>query len=156
AVVMVAAVLALVRRRDGLRPVAALVLAPLGLVGYLAWVAHALDRLDGWSYMQDKGWHLSFDGGRSTWHTLVHPVLLEPRRLELSEVSAVLVASVVLLVLLAYLRPPWPLLVYAAGLVVLTLGGEGYYHSRSRFLLPAFPLLLPIAVALGRTRLRTS
>jgi len=106
--------------------------------------------------MQDKGWHLAFDGGRSTMHTFVHGVLLEPARLELYEVSAVLVASVVLLVLLAYLRPPWPLLAFAAGLVALTVGGEGYYHSKSRFLLPAFPLLLPIAVALGRTRLRTS
>ena len=94
-------------------------LAPLGLVGYLAWVAHALDRWDGWFYMQDKGWHLGFDGGRATLHTLVHRVLLEPARLELYEVSAVLVASVVLLVLLAYLRPPWPLLAFAAGLVAL-------------------------------------
>jgi hypothetical protein len=156
AVVMAAAAVALVRRRDGARPVAALVLAPLGLLGYLAWVAQALDRLDGWFYMQDEGWQLAFDGGRATWHTLVHRVLLEPAKLELYEVSAVLLASVVLLVLLAYLRPPWPLLAYAAGLVVLTLGGEGYYHSKSRFLLPAFPLLLPVAVALGRTRLRAS
>jgi len=156
AVVMAAAVIALVRRRDDVRPLAALVLAPLGLVGYLAWVAHALDRLDGWFYMQDKGWHLAFDGGRSTWHTFVHRVLLEPTKLELYEVSAMLIASVVLLVLLAYLRPPWPLLAYAAGLVALTLGGEGYYHSKSRFLLPAFPLLLPVAVALGRARWRTS
>ena len=155
-VVMVAAVIALVRRRDGARPAAALVLAPVGLVGYLAWVAHVLDRWDGWFYMQDRGWHLGFDGGRSTLHTLVHRVLLVPTRLELYEVSAVLVASVVLLVLLAYLRPPWPLLAFTAGLVALTVGGEGYYHSKSRFLLPAFPLLLPVAVALGRTRLRTS
>jgi len=155
AVVMVAALLALVRRRDGSRPLAALVLAPLGLVGYLAWVAHALDRVNGWFYMQDKGWHLGFDGGHSTINTF-HRVLVGPMKLELYEVSAVLVASVVLLVLLAYLRPPWPLLAYAAGLVALTLGGEGYYHSKSRFLLPAFPLLLPLAIGLGRTRLRTS
>jgi len=73
-------------------------------------VAQALDRWDGWFYMQDKGWHLAFDGGRATWHTFVHRVLLEPTKLELYEVSAVLIASVVLLVLLAYLRPPWPLL----------------------------------------------
>src|SRR5689334_13954873 len=91
AVVMAAAVVALVRRRDGARPARALVLAPLGLVAYLAWVAHALGRWDGWFYMQDKGWHLAFDGGRSTWHTFVHRVLLEPTKLELYEVSAVLV-----------------------------------------------------------------
>ena len=155
-VVVVAAVLALARRREGARPVAALVLAPLGLVGYLAWVAHALGRLDGWLYMQDKGWHLRFDFGADTGHEFVHRVLLAPAKLELYEVSAVLVAAVVLLVLLAYLRPPWPLLAYAAGLLALTLGDGGYYHSKSRFLIPAFPLLLPIAVGLGRTRLRVS
>src|SRR4051794_11792539 len=55
AIVMAAAVVALVRRRDGARPAAALVLAPLGFVGYLAWVAHELGRWDGWFYMQDKG-----------------------------------------------------------------------------------------------------
>jgi len=156
AVVMAAAAIALVRKRGGARPACALVLAPLGLLGYLAWVAHALDRWDGWFYMQDQGWHLGFDGGRSTVHTFVHGVLLGPTRLELYEVSAVLVAALVLLVLLAYLRPPWPLLAFAAGLVALTVGGDGYYHSKSRFLLPAFPLLLPVAVALGGTRLRTS
>ena len=104
--------------------------------------------------MQRSGWFLRFDGGSATVHTLVHRVLLEATALELYEVTAVLVASVVLFVLLAFLRPPWPLLVYTAGLLVLTIGGAGYYHARSRFLLPAFPLLLPIAVALGHARLR--
>src|SRR5438874_2594461 len=100
-------------------------------VGYLAWVAHALDRLDGWSYMQRAGWHLRFDGGSATLHTLVNRVLLEATSLELYEVTAVLLASIVLVILLAFLRPPWPLLAYAAGLLVLTLGGAGYYHSKA-------------------------
>ena len=156
AVVVVAAALALARRTDGARPLVAIVLAPLGLLGYLAWVSHVLHRWDGWSYMQDKGWHLRFDWGSDTGHQFIHRVLLASTKLELYEVSAVLVASLVLLVLLAYLRPPWPLLAFAAGLVALTLGDGGYYHSKARFLLPAFPLLLPIAVALGRTRLRVS
>jgi hypothetical protein len=46
------------------------------------------------------------------------------------------------------------LLAYAAGLLVLTIGGAGYYHAKSRFLLPAFPLLLPVALALGGARSR--
>jgi hypothetical protein len=154
AVVIVAAVVAIARRRDGWRPWVAAALAPLGLVGYLAWVAHALGRLDGWSYMQRVGWHLRFDGGSATVHTFVNRVLLEATWLELYEVTAILLASLLLVILLVFLRPPWPLLAYAAGLLVLTIGGAGYYHSKSRFLLPAFPLLLPIAVALGRARPR--
>ncbi|MFL6014498.1 MAG: hypothetical protein ACJ74P_09475, partial [Gaiellaceae bacterium] len=107
-------------------------------------------------FMQRDGWRLRFDGGSGTLHTLVNEALLKATQLELYEVTAMLVASIALGVLLAFLRPPWPLLAYAAGLLALTIGGAGYYHSRSRFLLPAFPLLLPIATALGGTRLRTS
>jgi hypothetical protein len=152
-VVVVAAVIG---RRDGWRPWTAALLAPLGLLGYLAWVSHVLHRWDGWFYMQDKGWHLHFDGGWATLHTLVNRVLLEAAALELYEVTAVLIASVVLLVLLVFLRPPWPLLAYAAGLLVLTVGGAGYYHAKARFLLPAFPLLLPMAVALAHARVRVA
>jgi hypothetical protein len=83
-------------------------------------------------------------------------VLVEATALELYEVTAVVLASVVLLVLLVFLRPPWPLLAYAAGLLVLTIGGAGYYHAKARFLLPAFPLLLPVAVALAHARLRVA
>ena len=155
-VVVAAAAVAVVQRRDSWRPWAAAALAPLGLLGYLAWVAHALGRLDGWLYMQRAGWYLRFDGGSATMHTLVNRVLLEATWFELYEVTAVLLASIVLVVLLVFLRPPWPLLAYAAGLLALTLGGAGYYHSKSRFLLPAFPLLLPIAVGLARAPLRVA
>jgi len=154
AIVIAAAAVAAMRRQDGWRPWAAGSLAPLGLVGYLAWVAHALGRWDGWFYMQRSGWYLSYDYGSATLHTFVNRVLLEATPLEFYEVTAVLLASILLLVLLAFLRPPWPLLAYAAGLLVLTIGGAGYYHAKSRFLLPAFPLLLPVAVALGRARMR--
>jgi hypothetical protein len=154
AVVVLAAVLA--ARRDGWRTWAAVALAPLGLLGYLAWVGHVLGRWDGWFYMQRSGWYLSFDGGSATARTLVHRVLLDATRLELYEVTSILVASVVLVVLLAFLRPPWPLLAYAVGFLVLTIGGSGYYHAKARFLLPAFPLLLPVAFALGRARVRVA
>jgi hypothetical protein len=153
-VVVLAAVVA--GRRDGWRPWLAAILAPLGLLGYLAWVGHALGRWDGWLYMQRSGWYLSFDGGSATVRTVVHRVLFEATRLELYEVTSVLAASVVLVVLLAFMRPPWPLFAYAVGFLVLTIGGAGYYHAKARFLLPAFPLLLPVALALGRARIRVA
>lgn len=57
--------------------------------------------------------------------------------------AAVLLAAVTALVLLTMDRPPLPLLLYSFVLLVIAIGGTGYYASRPRFLLPAFPLLLP-------------
>ena len=152
AIVVVAAAEAVMRRRDGWRPWVGAALAPVGVLGYLAWVGDALGRWDGWFYMQRKGWYAHWDGGRTAWHTFVHRVLLQPTWLEFYEVTAVVLAAIVLLVLLALLRPPWPLIAYAAGILLITLGTAHYYHSKARYLLPAFPLLLPIAAALGRAR----
>ncbi|MGB2951824.1 MAG: hypothetical protein WBB74_00370 [Gaiellaceae bacterium] len=155
AIVVVAAVAAVVRRQDGWRPWVGALFAPVGVLGYWAWVAHVLGRTDGWFYMQHYGWHAQFDAGRTTWHTFVHRVLVRPTWFEFYEVTAVLLAAVVLFGLLVLLRPPWPLIVYAAGILVIALGAANYYHSKARFLLPAFPLLLPIAVGLARADRRT-
>ena len=152
AIVVVAAAEAVLGRRDGWRPWAGALLAPVGVLGYLAWVGHALGRVDGWFYMQHHGWYAHWDGGRTAWHTFVHRVLLQSTWLEFYEVTAIVLAAIVLLVLLGLLRPPWPLVAYAAGILVITIGTAHYYHSKARYLLPAFPLLLPIAVGLGRAR----
>ncbi|WP_235437337.1 glycosyltransferase family 39 protein [Micromonospora sp. RV43] len=55
-VVGLAALLAVVRRRDGWRPWAALLLAPAGWLGYLAWVGTRTGRPDGWFHIQSAGW----------------------------------------------------------------------------------------------------
>ena len=41
---------------------------------------------------------------------------------------------------------------YSATLVVLALTTSGYFGSKPRYLLPAFGLLLPLAVRLARVR----
>jgi hypothetical protein len=133
-----------------LRPWASALIAPIGLVGYYAWVAHVLGRADGWFYVQEQCWGSRFDGGRDTLETFVGIIEEHGPGLERYEVSAVVLAAIVLLVSLVFLRTPGPLLAYAGGLLVLTIGAGGYYHSKSRFLLPAFPLLLPFAIAFAR------
>ncbi|HEY0806458.1 MAG TPA: hypothetical protein VGD84_15395, partial [Pseudonocardiaceae bacterium] len=55
-VVMAAAVVALVRRRDGWRPWLGLVSAPLGLLAYLGYVAYRTGDLTGWFDLQRQGW----------------------------------------------------------------------------------------------------
>jgi hypothetical protein len=49
-------------------------------------------------------------------------------------------------------RQPLPLLVYAGVVTVLALCASSYFGSKPRLLLPAFPLLLPLARALARPR----
>jgi hypothetical protein len=149
-IVIATAAIEVLRRRNGWRPWAGALISPIGLVGYYSWVAHVLGRADGWFYMQDRGWDSRFDGGHDTLETFVEIVETRGPGLERYEVSAVMLAAIVLLVSLVFLRTPRPLLAYAGGLLVLTLGAGGFYHSKSRFLLPAFPLLLPFAIAFAR------
>ncbi len=43
-------------------------------------------------------------------------------------------------------------LVFTGVVLVLALGGSDYAGSKPRLLMPAFPLLLPVALALARAR----
>lgn len=75
-----------------------------------------------------------------------------------STVTVVLLtAALVLAGLLAADRTvPLPLLVYTGVLLVMTYGGAGFFESKPRFLLPAFPLLLPAVAVMARARPRTA
>ncbi|WP_243640013.1 hypothetical protein [Streptacidiphilus pinicola] len=149
--VCLAALIALVRRRAGLRAAAAIVLAPLGWLGYLAFVAHRTHHLDGWFRIQKLGWGSGFDGGVYTLRE-GRTVLGREMPLDLYLVTLVLAVAVLLFVLSVLDRQPWPLLVYSGLLLAVTLGGSGYYNAKARFLVVAFPLLLKPAVALAHAR----
>jgi hypothetical protein len=157
-VVVAAALIAVFRERRPWRPAVAALVAPLGLLGYLLWVARRTGRLDGWSHIQRDGWRSSWDWGADTL-ARAGDVLTGEESLVLATVTLVLVLALLLLVV-AFLarrphRMPWPLLAFALLGVVLTLGSGGYYHSKARFLLTAFPLLLVVArplAAAGRAQ----
>ncbi|MFG1740096.1 hypothetical protein ACGFLT_18900 [Micromonospora chalcea] len=149
AVVCLAALIAALRRRDGWRPWAALVIAPAGWVGYLAWVGRQTGRPDGWFHIQDAGWGTTFDFGADTVR-VAQRVLAQPSALTMYVVTLVVLIALALFVLSALDRQPWQLLLYSGLILLTTLGAAGYYHAKARFLLPAFPLLLPVAVALAR------
>ncbi|MFY1669930.1 hypothetical protein ACN27G_08200 [Plantactinospora sp. WMMB334] len=150
AVVGLAALIAAVRRRDGWRPVAAMLLAPAGWIGYLAWVGWVTGRPDGWFHIQSEGWNMAFDAGVSTVRRGAR-LLLSPSALDYYVVTLVIVLAVMLLLLCLLDRQPWQLVLFSALLLANTLAAAGYYHAKARFLLPAFPLLLPVAVGLART-----
>lgn len=148
AAVGLTALVAIVRRRDGFRPWAALLLAPLGYAGYLVWVGQRLGRLDGYVYMQRTAWGIRFDGGVDTARTLGR-VLTEPVALQFYVVTLVIVLSLALLLALITDRYPLPIVAYSAVTMLFVLGAGGAYYGKGRYLVPAFTLLLPVATALA-------
>ncbi|MFJ1973380.1 hypothetical protein ACIO93_32465 [Streptomyces sp. NPDC087903] len=149
ATVTVTALLSL-RHRFSARALAAAALAPLGWCAYVGWVGLRLGRWDGYFAVQ-RMWHNELDGGRET--LLRFRDLLgrdSTPELFLVMVTLTLLASVALFALSVVDRQPLPLLVFTAVLLAIVLGSGGVYFPRARFLLPAFPLLLPPARYLSR------
>ncbi|MDG9722210.1 MULTISPECIES: hypothetical protein [unclassified Streptomyces] len=155
AAVSAVAVLRLVRHRGPRRRVlAAAVLAPLGWCAYLAWVGLRLGRWDGYFAVQ-RLWHNELDGGLRTLHQVRWLLWRDPTpQLFLVLVTATLIASVVLFGLSVWDRQPAALLVFTGVMLAVVLGSGGVYFPRARFLLPAFPLLLPLALHLSRASRR--
>ncbi|MEU6066812.1 MULTISPECIES: hypothetical protein [Streptomyces] len=159
AALAVAAVIALRHRRDGvLRPLTAMALAPLGLLGYLAWVGHRMGDYGGYFKLQAGAWGHEFDYGRQTLDVLTSvPVghfdyLFAFPFEDVIGVSTVLLA-LVLIPLLIRLRPPAVLVVHTVLTIVLVLSSQQIFGNVSRYLLPAFPLFIPLAMALRRLSL---
>nr|WP_063762190.1 mannosyltransferase family protein [Streptomyces bicolor] len=123
-------------------------LAPLGWTGYVLWVGqHKGDLLGGYFEVQ-RGWGSRF--GLGSLHFAEH-LLLHAEQLMFTMSLVITAAGVLLYALLLLDRAPLPLIVYSSVLVLIALGSSGYFQCKPRFLLPAFPLLLPLAQALVRT-----
>lgn len=158
AAVGLAALVAITRQRDSWRPWAGAALAPLGLMAYLGFVAVRTGEWDGWFTLQRRGWDLVLDGGASTLRFTRDVLVTAPSVLEVVTV-AVLAGAVALLVIcaLAWVRTPaWPLVCYAVGVLLMDLGTAGLMNIKARLLLPAFVLLVPVAIGLARRRASTA
>ncbi|MFI5803610.1 glycosyltransferase family 39 protein [Streptomyces sp. NPDC051561] len=133
-------------------------LAPVGWAAYVLYVGvRKGDPLGGYFTVQ-AGWSSKFDFGSGTLGVL-RRLVSRPEEFGSPIAMVILFVSLLLLALLlcdAESRPPLPLLVYAGVLVLITVGGAGYFESKPRFLLPAFPLLLPLACALAKARPRAA
>ncbi|WP_285635660.1 hypothetical protein [Lentzea sp. NBRC 102530] len=126
-------------------------LAPLGLLGYLGWVGVQTGDVMGWFGVQQRGWGSKFDGGAATWE-FVGDHLGNPRSV-LETGTVWLLAFAIVLVFYAFQRRlEWPLIVYGIGVLVMDIGSNGLMNSKARLLLPAFTLLLPLALVLARRR----
>ncbi|MFB7928396.1 hypothetical protein ACFC4C_04740 [Streptomyces sp. NPDC056039] len=156
AALAVAALLSLRRRADGvLRPLAAVAIAPLGLFGYLAWVNYRMGDINGYSKLQDGAWAHKFDWGAHTFKVLTslpvgHFGYLFARAFEDVIGVCVVLAVPALTVLLLRLRPPAVLVVYTVLSYLMVMTTQQIFGNVSRYLLPLFPLFVPLALAMSR------
>ncbi|MEU9700859.1 hypothetical protein [Streptomyces sp. NPDC047981] len=141
----------------GSRPaLAAALVAPLGWLGYVGWVGLRLGCWDGYFVVQET-WGNAWDGGSVTLRQLRRQLVYTPDpQLFLVLVSLTMIAAGALFLLCLADRQPLPLLVFTGVLLLVVLGSGGVYFPRARFLLPGFPLLLPLALAVGRARRRVA
>ncbi|MFD1046296.1 hypothetical protein ACFQ1S_12395, partial [Kibdelosporangium lantanae] len=131
-----------------------LVLAPAGLVTYLAFVAVRTGDVFGYFKLQERGWESHFDGGLATLRFVADSLTHQLSVLE--AVTILVICSAFVLLVIGYrMRMQWPLLAYAIGVILLDVGSNGMMASKARLLLPAFVLLVPIAVALANRRTST-
>ncbi|WP_307541977.1 glycosyltransferase family 39 protein [Streptomyces sp. V3I8] len=130
----------------------AVLVAPLGAAGYVLWVGHRtgggpLGYLD-----VQAGWRNGFDGGHAFARFVAGKFTSFPSALAGLGLLAGVGLLVWLYVVCVRQRQPLPLLVYAGTVTVLALCASSYFGSKPRLLLPAFPLLLPPALALAGLR----
>ena len=124
--------------------------APLGWVGFVLWVgAHRGDLLGGYFRVQ-RAWDSRFDFGAGSLHFL-KGMFLNGGRVVYPLALVIVLVAVLLFFLLCVERTPLALIAYAGILLLITVGGSGPFASKPRFLLPAFPLLIPLARSLVRT-----
>ncbi|MEU3061886.1 hypothetical protein AB0P12_18285 [Streptomyces subrutilus] len=134
----------------------AALLAPAGWAAYLLAVGvRTGDPLGGYFTVQRR-WGSRFDFGAGALRS-AEQVLTGGHVPLATTVTVVLLAAAALLAVLLLLdRTPLPLLAYTGILLLITFGGAGFFESKPRFLLPAFPLLLPVAAVMTRARPRTA
>ncbi|MFF4358232.1 mannosyltransferase family protein [Streptomyces sp. NPDC001604] len=140
------------RAPAAVRRALAMLLAPLGAAGYVLWVGHRtgggpLGYLD-----VQAGWRNGFDGGLAFARFVAGKFTSFPSALAAAAIVLGVGLVVWLYVVCVRQRQPLPLLVHAGVVTALALCASSYFGSKPRLLLPAFPLLLPLALALSRLR----
>ncbi|MGW2823439.1 mannosyltransferase family protein [Streptomyces sp. NPDC001443] len=130
----------------------AMLIAPFGAAGYVLWVGRHTGRGPLGYLDVQAGWRNGFDGGYAFARFVADKFTSFPSALA----GAGLVIGVGLVIWLYVVgvrqRQPLPLLVYTGVVTALALCASSYFGSKPRLLLPAFPLLLPPALALARLR----
>jgi hypothetical protein len=139
-------------RRIWWRPLVAVLIAPLGLLGYWGYVAWASGRLDGWFWIERQTCHIYFDAGRGTLRLLWSSIMDGPSAPN-GLVLLLLAATIALIVWSRAERLPGALNAYTIAIVVIAIGiSANWVGAKPRLLLPALLLGLPLARLLAPLR----
>ncbi|MET9829982.1 mannosyltransferase family protein [Streptomyces sp. NPDC006385] len=138
------------------RRVLGMLLAPLGAAGYVLWVGHRTGKGPLGYLDVQAGWRNGFDGGYAFARFVAEKFTSFPAVLAGVGLLVGVGLVVWLYVVCVRQRQPLPLLVYAGVVTALALCASSYFGSKPRLLLPAFPLLLPLAQSLAGLRTRRS
>ncbi|MEV0901657.1 glycosyltransferase family 39 protein [Actinoplanes sp. NPDC049802] len=156
-VVGLAALVAAFSRRGGWRPYAAMVLAPAGLLAYLAFAASRLGGYERYFSIHENTFGARWDWFENTWNMSTDILIgvdddnsAKPIRV----LSLLFLAGFVLLLALLVSRAPWQLTLFAAVMLIMATGSRTHMSMVGRHLLPAFPVLLVPAYLLARLRTR--
>ncbi|MFE7276411.1 mannosyltransferase family protein [Streptomyces sp. NPDC057623] len=133
-----------------------LFLAPLGVAGYVLWVGHRTGKGPLGYLDVQAGWRNGFDGGYAFARFVAEKFTSFPSAL--AGVGLIIGVGLLVWLYIVGVRQgqPLPLLVYGGVVTALALCASSYFGSKPRLLLPAFPLLLPLAISLSRLRTRRS
>lgn len=153
ATVGLAAIVAAVRRQDGWRPYAAMVMAPAGYLGYVAYATNLLGGGTAYYDLQRTNWDAYFDWGRSTaiavWNIMIGHG--DDATVAMRIFAVFFLFGMILLTVLAGVRRHnWVLVLYAAMMIALAAGSHAHLSMLPRHLLPAFPVLLVPAAAMAK------
>ncbi|MGX9890847.1 hypothetical protein [Streptomyces sp. NPDC002276] len=129
-----------------------LVLAPLGAAGYVLWVGHRTGKGPLGYLDVQAGWRNGFDGGAAFARFVGEKFTSFPSAL--AGVGLIVGVGLVVWLYVVGVRQgqPLPLLVFTGVVTALALCASSYFGSKPRLLMPAFPLLFPLALALARLR----
>ncbi|MEV5678396.1 hypothetical protein [Streptomyces sp. NPDC052179] len=155
AIVVTAAVVLATRRselsrRKHISVIAGALVSPLGAAGYIVWVGQQRGKFLGYLDVQAE-WGNGFDGG------IAFAKFLAASLGNSGILSAGILLALVLLCVWPHRiawkqRQPIALVVYSAIITIMAVGASGYFGSKPRLLIPAFPLLLVAAIGMARAR----
>jgi xanthosine utilization system XapX-like protein len=133
-----------IRRHRSWRAAIAPLLAPIGTLAFFSYLQVRTGDWLAYVHTQKRGWDQGFDFGISNLRTLV--AVIADRRLGFYTLmlALCLLAIVAMLYFLVRWQLPAPILIYVVGIVGVALLSSNT-TSVPRFLLTAFPVLIPIA-----------